>query len=326
MGSLSTGIHALTTIESYLSAIMNLDNLINFKIILLSIVLEAFPFMLLSVMVSAFINNFITEQTIHRFLPQNTYLGIVAASVLGFLFPMCDCGIVPIVRRLVTKGVPLHTAIAFMLAAPIANPVVLAATLYAFKTNFYMVLLRLIIAVVIAILVAIFTSLCFSHNELKSTATPYHTCCSCSHVFEDKHDKKGIPANKLLNTMRDACTEFFEMGKYLLIGAACGSLAQILIPREFLLSIGHDSLLSVLTMMGFAFLISVCSAADAFIAASLSSSFSIGSLVAFMVLGPMLDIKNLLMLLHSFKLRFVLWILLLVTALCTWLSYTINYF
>jgi uncharacterized membrane protein YraQ (UPF0718 family) len=124
--------------------------------------------------------------------------------------------------------------------------------------------------------------------------------------------------------VRDASNEFFEMGKYLIIGALLGALSQIALPREALLTLGQNSPLSIGVMMVFAFLISVCSAADAFIAASFSTSFSLGSLIAFMVFGPMLDLKNLLMLVHTFRIRFVFWLTLIVILLCASAAYIIN--
>ena len=116
-----------------LASIITWDNLANFKIILLSIIIEALPFVLFSVIVSAILHNFVTEDMISRIIPKNKFLSIVPAAFLGMLFPVCDCGMVPVVRRLVAKGVPLHTAVAFMLAAPIINPVVAAATAFAFR-------------------------------------------------------------------------------------------------------------------------------------------------------------------------------------------------
>lgn len=129
--------------EIPIASIITWDNLNNFKIIVLSIVLEALPFVLLSVVVSAILHNFVTENMIGKIIPKNKLYSIVPASLLGMLFPVCDCGMVPIVRRLVTKGVPLSTAVSFMLAAPIINPVVAAATTYAFRANSNMVIFRL---------------------------------------------------------------------------------------------------------------------------------------------------------------------------------------
>ncbi|HMM23162.1 MAG TPA: permease [Selenomonadales bacterium] len=308
---------------------VNWDNVVNFKIILLSIVLEALPFVLISVLVSAFLHNFVSEDFIRKIIPKNRLLSTVPAALLGLLFPVCDCGMVPIVRRLVMKGVPLHTAVSFMLAAPIINPVVAAATAFAFRANIDIVFLRLGTAFFVACAAGLLCSVFFKSSELKKDAVSHSHSCGCCghhHETEDVFPRKLSLSSKLLRTIYDAGNEFFEMGKYLVVGAMMGALVQILLPRALLLSVGQHPLLSVGVMLLFAFVVSVCSAADAFIAASFITSFSPGSLVAFMVFGPMIDLKNILMLQHSFRLRFVLWLAAVVFSLTAGAAYLINHF
>lgn len=315
----------LASVPPSILDIINWNNAVNFKIILLSIVIEAFPFMLLSVIVSALLNNFVSENTIRKVIPKNKFFSIIIACFLGGIFPVCDCGMVPIVRRLVLKGVPLPSAIAFMLAAPIINPVVGAATAFAFRANSNVVLLRLGTAFFVALFVGLFIDTFFSGNQLKThgKAHPHaHGCCG--HTSDDHHHPGHSLAGKLMNTVRDASNEFFEMGRYLVMGAMLGALSQIVLPRNMLMAVGRNSILSIGVMMLFAFFISVCSAADAFIASSFNTIFPIGSLVAFMVFGPMIDLKNVLMLLHTFRIRFVLSLAAIVTILCAGAGYIIN--
>ncbi len=304
---------------------LNWNNVVNFKIILLSIVLEALPFVLLSVIVSAFLHNFVSDDFIRRIIPKSKLLSIVPAAFLGVLFPVCDCGMVPIVRRLVMKGVPLHAAVSFMLAAPIINPVVAAATTFAFKANINMVVFRLGTAFLVACFSGWLISVFFKGSELKSTTHTHHHGCGCAD-HDDELPPTSLPfSDKLLRTVYDASNEFFEMGKYLILGAIMGALAQIVIPRALLLAVGQNPFLSVGVMMLFAFVISVCSAADAFIAASFVTSFSPGSLVGFMVFGPMIDLKNILMLLHSFRSRFVIFLAATVFFSCGICAFLINH-
>lgn len=299
------------------------NQLVNFKIILLSIIIEAFPFLLLSVIVSSLLNNFVSENSLRNILPRNNILSIIIACFLGLLFPVCDCGMVPIVRRLVLKGVPLPAGIAFMLAAPIVNPVVGAATAFAFQNNSSVVLLRLGVALGVALCTGLLVNLLFKGSELKSLGQKQlHAYGCCQHMIVNPLEHSLI--TKLFNTIRDASNEFFEMGKYLFMGAMLGALSQIAVPRELLLSLGQHSFLSIGVMMLFAFFISVCSAADAFIAASFNTSFTLGSLVAFMVFGPMIDLKNILMLLHTFRIRFVICLTLIIIILCSSAAYIIN--
>ncbi|MCC5465895.1 permease [Pelosinus baikalensis] len=303
----------------------NWNHVINFKVILLSIVIESFPFLLMSVIVSALLNNFVSENTIRNMIPQSNIRSIFMACFLGILFPVCDCGMVPIVRRLILKGVPLPAAIAFMLAAPIVNPVVSAATAFAFQNNIHVVLLRLGTAFGVALCTGLLLNGFTKGRQLKSPSQIHgHSHGCCQHTLNSHHPGYS-PLHRWINTLRDACHEFFEMGKYLVIGAMLGSLSQIAIPREMLLALGQDSSLSIGVMMVFAFFISVCSAADAFIAASFSSSFTLGSLVAFMVFGPMIDLKNILMLLHTFRTKFVCCLTLIIIMLCSSAAYLINH-
>jgi uncharacterized membrane protein YraQ (UPF0718 family) len=314
----------LAAISAYLADAMNAGALDNFKVMLLSIVLEALPFVLLSVIVSALLHNFISDDAIRRIIPKSRVFSIVPAALLGILFPVCDCGMVPIVRRLVLKGVPLHAAVVFMLAAPIVNPVVAAATSFAFRANPHFVVFRLGAALLVACLVGFLISVLFRGNQL--LASPHHrhdAGCGC-HAGDCFPGEPAFAA-KLIKTIRDASGEFFEMGRYLLIGAMLGAAAQILLPRSLLIGIGLDPVLSVGVMILFAFLISVCSSADAFIAASFSTSFTPGSLIAFMVFGPMIDIKNSLMLLNSFRFGFVAWLSVITAGLCVVTAWAINY-
>lgn len=292
--------------------------IINFKTIFLGIIIEALPFILISVIVSSLLHNFVSEELIRKVLPKDKTSSIALACLLGMIFPACDCGMVPIVRRLVGKGVPLHSAVAFMLSAPIINPVVATATSYAFNSS-EMALSRLSIAFLVAFSAGWITSKLFRGMELNDTLPIHNHSCGCTCHAQSEH--KVMWREKLFNVLDDACNEFFEMGKYLIIGSFLGAAAQTLIPRVLLLNVGHEPFLSIIVMMLFAFAISVCSSADAFIASSFSTSFTTGSLVAFMVFGPMIDIKNTLMLLHAFRLRFVIFLVTIVSLLCALASY-----
>ena len=296
----------------------------NFKVILLSIVLEALPFVLLSVIVSAFLHNFVADSTLQKVIPKNRLFSIIPAALLGVLFPVCDCGMVPIVRRLVSKGVPLHSAVAFMLAAPIVNPVVAAATTYAFRTNTAIVVLRVGVAFLVSCLAGFMCSVFFNDSQLQATPRHSHGGCACHPPGGDCYYEEYTFSEKLIHTVRDAGSEFFAMGKYLLAGAMLGAAVQVLLPRPLLVSVGLDSVLSIGLMILFAFVVSVCSSADAFIAASFVTTFSPGSLIAFMVFGPMMDLKNTFMLLGSFRFAFVACLLLTVGGLCAAAAYVIN--
>ncbi|GBG55857.1 UPF0718 protein YcgR [Sporomusaceae bacterium FL31] len=294
-------------------------DLVNFKMIFFSVVIEALPFILVGVFVSSVLNLFLSEELIQKLLPRNRFLGIIIASLLGVLLPLCECGIVPITRRLVQKGVPVYVAATFMLATPIINPVVLLATSVAFSLNPKMVWIRLGVAFLVSIITGIVLSFVLKGNQLKESSDVHCDCCS-GHIT-----KADSIFSKIFYMLKGACSEFFEMGKFLIAGALLSAIVQTTIPYTFLSAVGQAPFLSIIVMMVFAFFVSVCSSADAFIAASFGSSFTPGALIAFMVFGPMIDLKNTLMLYHSFRLRFVVTLIIVTVFMCISLSYLSNF-
>ncbi|MED4531711.1 permease [Metabacillus fastidiosus] len=283
---------------------LNMQSFLQLNTIFISILIEAIPFVLLGVFISGFIQMFITEEMIAKIIPKNRFLAVLLATIVGALFPACECGIVPIVRRLLLKGVPLHAGIAFMLTGPVINPLVLFSTYVAFGNKWDMMLYRGGLAMVVAFIVGIILSYQFKENQLIERNTSVH-----------QHTGEGTFFQKLKGTCRHAVDEFFSVGKYLILGAFIASAAQIFIKTSTLLSIGQNDLSSSLVMMGLAFVLSLCSEADAFIASSFSSTFSLGSLIAFLVYGAMVDIKNTFMMLEAFKKRFVFILIVYISVL-----------
>ena len=269
------------------------NSFVNVNTIFLSIILEAIPFILLGVFVSAIIQSFVSEHTIQKLVPRNAYLALIPAALLGIIFPICECAIIPVVRRLIKKGMPAHVGVVFMLSAPILNPVVYASTYFAFKSTPYIANARMIIGFITAIIIGLILYHTFKGQTILKEKNHHH------------HEHHHTPGNKFVETMYHASDELFDTGKYLFIGAFCASLFQTLLDRNLLLSIGTSTALSPAIMMGLAYVLSVCSEADAFVASSFGSSFTTGGILAFLVFGPMLDIKNTLMLFAYFKKKFV---------------------
>ncbi|MEH7484649.1 permease [Neobacillus drentensis] len=262
--------------------------------IFISILIEALPFVTLGVLISGIIQIFVTEEMIAKIMPKNKVLAVIFASFLGILFPSCECGIVPIVSRLVSKGVPISAGIAFMLTAPIINPVVLFATFIAFGSDWKMPLYRALGAIIVAIVVGILIAFRYKGSPFKDHFHIHHS------------DGKSTPFfKKIWQTLEHAVEEFFSMGKYLIIGSLIAAAVQTYIKTSTLVSIGQGQASSSIVMMTLSFILSLCSEADAFIASSFRTTFSTGSLLAFLVFGPMVDIKNLMMMLATFKKRLV---------------------
>ncbi|AUS14578.1 hypothetical protein C0W65_11715 [Bacillus subtilis] len=261
--------------------------------IFISILIEAIPFILIGVILSGIIQMFVSEEMIARIMPKNRFLAVLFGALAGVLFPACECGIIPITRRLLLKGVPLHAGVAFMLTAPIINPIVLFSTYIAFGNRWSVVFYRGGLALAVSLIIGVILSYQFKDNQLLKPDEPGH------------HHHHGTLLQKLGGTLRHAIDEFFSVGKYLIIGAFIAAAMQTYVKTSTLLAIGQNDVSSSLVMMGLAFVLSLCSEVDAFIASSFSSTFSLGSLIAFLIFGAMVDIKNLLMMLAAFKKRFV---------------------
>ncbi|MCY7901954.1 permease [Bacillus inaquosorum] len=262
--------------------------------IFISILIEAIPFILIGVILSGIIQMFVSEEMIARIMPKNRFLAVLFGALAGILFPACECGIIPITRRLLLKGVPLHAGVAFMLTAPIINPIVLFSTYIAFGNRWSVVFYRGGLALAVSVIIGVILSYQFKDNQLLKPDEPGH-----------HHHHHHTLLQKLGGTLRHAIDEFFSVGKYLIIGAFIAAAMQTYVKTSTLLAIGQNDVSSSLVMMGLAFVLSLCSEVDAFIASSFSSTFSLGSLIAFLVFGAMVDIKNLLMMLAAFKKRFV---------------------
>lgn len=288
------------------------DAIQNFKTLFLSIILEAFPFVLLGVLISAVLQSFVSEQTIRKLIPKNPILGVLFACLMGIIFPLCECGMIPVVRRLMRKGMPVYIAVVFILVGPILNPVVFAATYMAFRSRPEMAYSRMGLAFAVAFVIGLLLARFLRKNPLRNLNNDQkndhisqghdHTY-SHSHEHDHAHNHGG---NRFTSLLSHASDEFFEMGKYLMFGAILTALIQTFVARESLVAIGQGPVVSHLFMMGFAYVLSLCSTSDAFVASSFITTFSTGSLLTFLVFGPMLDIKSTLMLLSVFKTRFVL--------------------
>lgn len=263
--------------------------------VFLSIIIEALPFVLIGAVLSGLIDVFITPDRVNRWLPKQKIPRILFGTLIGFIFPSCECGIVPIVTRFLEKKVPSDTAIPFLTTAPIINPVVLFATYSAFGNSWHFVMLRLLGAILIALVLGLLLGIVITDDILKPTAQSNH--------FHDYSDKSL--GQKLFYALAHAIDDFFDVGRYLIVGTLVASAMQIYIPTKLLTTISTTPLLGILLLMLMAFILSLCSEADAFIGASLLSSFGLAPVLAFLIIGPMVDIKNLMMMAKTFKGSFI---------------------
>lgn len=271
------------------------DSVLQWFAIFISIIIEALPFVLLGTILSGIIEVFITPDIVNKFLPKNKFLRVLFGTFVGFVFPSCECGIIPIINRFLEKKVPSYTAVPFLATAPIINPIVLFATYSAFGNSIRFLILRFVGATIVAIALGVMLAFLVDDIILKEDAKPTH--------FHDYSDKKWY--QKIFLALAHAIDEFFDTGRYLVFGTLIASAMQIYLPTRVLTTIGHSPITAILVMMLLAFILSLCSEADAFIGASLLSTFGIAPVMAFLLIGPMIDIKNLMMMVNSFKTRFI---------------------
>ena len=286
----------------------------NISIIFISIFFESIPFLLLGAIISSIIETYISNDQIAKIIPKNKFLGSIVGVFLGFFIPACDCAVIPISKRLIKKKVPINVAISFMLASPIINPVVLLSTYNAFyRSNPEIFWYRLLLGIIISLIIGVIMGLLFNNKQvvINSILDEDDKChCHDEHVDEDfKELIEDCHEHSIKNDFISICThtanDFLEVAKYLMFGALIASSIQVLLPRSILVLFNNSQILSILVLMIFAYLISLCSTSDSFVGKSLLSTFNEAGIIAYLLLGPMIDIKNTVVLLGNYKKKFV---------------------
>jgi uncharacterized membrane protein YraQ (UPF0718 family) len=301
----------------------------DFITLTLSIVVEALPFVILGALVSAVIRLFGPTQRLIQLLPKRPLFRRLAVSFLGAFMPVCECGNLPVARGLMVRGLSVAESTTFLLAAPIINPVTLLTTSQAFRLDPSITWLRMVGALLIANLVGGLVALCKDQTELVSKGF-YNTLCGVEapddhhdhHDHDHEHHRVSKKWQEGIVVFRD---EVSLMLKMLCLGAVIAGLTQVFVPRDVLTSLGGQPFLSILAMIALAFIISICSNVDAFFALAYSNTFTTGSIVAFLVFGPMIDIKMLAMMRTTYKVRLLAMVTVLVTLSSVLIGLTVNY-
>lgn len=283
--------------------------------IFLSIVIEAIPFVLLGCIISGALQVFLTPERVQRILPKNKFLAILVGSFIGFFFPSCECGIIPIVTQFMRKGVPEHTAFAFMVTAPIINPIVLFSTYIAFGNSMKFALLRAAGSFIVALLIGSWIAY-FNRTPILKAELHEHDHGEHQHHHHETAEKESF-GQQVWSVLVHSIDEFFDTGRYLIIGALIASGMQVFLPTQFMLQLTSSKIIGILVMLVLAFTMSLCSEADAFVGSSLLSLFGTNAIVAFLVFGPMVDIKNLMMMKRSFHGKFILQLIALISVIVT---------
>ena len=296
-------------------------NASDFAYAFLSILLQGFPFILLGTIISGLLDQFLPAKQILNYLPKIGRFGIPIAATLGSLLPMCECAIVPVVRRLLRKGLPLPYGIAWLLASPVVNPIVFLCTFAAFRGQqpLAMATLRICLGFVVAITVA---AICQNLPQNKILADR-----KSSNFHEFEIFPLETLGTKIAKALLLAVNDFFDVLTWFTLGAGAAALVGTAVNYLVVNSLAINDLLAVPAMMVMAFLLSLCSSSDAFIAATFAS-FSAGAKLSFLIFGPMVDLKLIFMYRMIFRAKFIaeitLAIFFLVGIVCLLVSWTLG--
>lgn len=273
------------------------ETLATFGVIFTSIVVEALPFILLGAAASAAIAVWVPARAFARVGRLPAPLQVPAAAVAGFAMPVCECGSVPVARRLMLRGLRPSAGIAFMLAAPILNPIVLASTWVAYGAAgraVEMTAARAGLGLTVAVLAGWLIG--------RGGDSPLRTRAEDA---VEEHDHGGGSAGGFVEHL---ASDFVFMGRFVVLGAAVAALLQTVVPQDALSSVAGATVVGALALMALAVALSLCSEADAFVAVSFTA-FPLGSQLAFLVVGPVVDAKLAVLYGATFRRRFALQVL-----------------
>jgi len=291
---------------------------LDFFTLFLSLIFEALPFITIGVIFSGILAEVPLITRLLNRLPRDTILTRFILGLVGFLMPVCECGNVPVAKRLIYQGFSVSDVTSFLLSAPILNPVTIWATLAAFSGNPEVAFFRVLGAVVISQFVSFLISQSRNQQEFlnERTLQILHHANHDSHHHEhdhnhdheeDVHTHDSNPSKFSLKRFTNIITtEFVENTKMLAVGAIIAATVQIVVPRSLLLSLGSNIVLATIVMLILAFVVSICANVDAFFALAYSNIFPLGAIVTFLVFGPMIDIKILAMLRGAFTPKFLI--------------------
>jgi uncharacterized protein len=285
----------------------------DFLTFLISIVVEALPFVVLGIMISVVVQVWLPEGWLLRRLPKRRWARQVTISLLGVFVPVCECGNVPLARGLLAQGLSVSESLVFLLSAPVLNPVTIITTQQAFANDLAVLAGRMAGGFVIANVVG----WVFMRRRRDELLQPdfIKTCQISRHI----HERRWVRSLELFRH------EASHMLPALLFGAAAAALVQVAVPREILLTLGSNPAWSIAAMLVLAFVISICSNVDAFFALAFKDTFTAGSLVSFLVFGPMIDIKLLSLMRTTYQPKVLMQVSLLVLLMSAAIGLGVNY-
>jgi uncharacterized membrane protein YraQ (UPF0718 family) len=284
------------------------DKVLDFIVIFTSIVWEAMPFIVLGAVIAGFLEELLPQQFITRVIPKSRPAAIGMSALLGLVFPMCECGIIPVMRRLLRKGLPLSCCTAYMLAGPIINVVVILSTFVAFNKHEYGMMI-VVLRVVFGFLVAVGASLVVERQYRKHGSQLLANLALPKTQAAADEEAASAPPRSLMqrlgNISETALHDFVDIMVFLILGALLAAFTRQMLGHNEIKALSEQfPMASIVIMMGLAIALCLCSEADAFVAASFTTLLPAAKL-AFLVLGPMLDFKLYLMYTRIFRPRLI---------------------
>ena len=267
------------------------------------LLLEALPFLLIGVLIAGLARWLAPGGRWLQRLPRQPLLAPLSGAALGFALPACECGNVPVARRLLAGGAPLGSALGFLFAAPVLNPIVLASTWAAFPDQPWLLAARPLAALVVALALSALLQQLPQGALLEPALLEERRLSQPLEQVGLLERRSGLvgtvapmppPAAErphLASVLDHSSREFLDLAGLLVLGCAIAAVVQTLLPRTWLLAVGGAPTLSVLSLMLMAVVVSVCSSVDAFLALGFAAQITPGALLAFLVLGPVVDLK-----------------------------------
>ncbi|WP_041425440.1 permease [Synechococcus sp. CC9902] len=268
------------------------------------LLLEAIPFLLLGVAIAGLARWLVPQTAWVQRLPKNPLIAPITGALMGFALPACECGNVPVARRLLASGAPMGTAFGFLFAAPVLNPIVLASTWAAFPDQPWLLIARPLGAFVIAVLLSLLLVQLPETQLLESALLSERRMSqplSKIGLLERSGGLIGDPIGEIapaeptrpraMDVLDQSSREFLDLLALLVLGCLIAALVQTWLPRSWLLAVGGAPTGSILALMLLAVVVSVCSSVDAFLALGFAAQVTPGALLAFLLLGPVVDLK-----------------------------------
>lgn len=258
----------------------------------ISVLIESLPFVALGVVLSIVVQVWIPPGAIERWMPRRAWARRMVLSLLGMVVPVCECGNVPFARGLLMRGFTVSETLTFLVAAPIVNPIVIITTHQAFGFSDGILVARLLGGYAIANLIGWLYS---RHPDPDGLLTDRFRE-TCELIVDE-------PGGRWRRSLAQFIVELRAVMPALVIGSALAGAVQVLVPRDALLAIGSNPVFSIVAMVALAMIVSICSNVDAFFALSFASTFTPGSIAAFLIVGPLVDVKMLALLRTTFTAR-----------------------